>query len=156
MRRTRTSHAKKSPIRMVCTVPAWASKTGKAHKGQSWAHIFDDPSEPWKNWTSCRWTCSRNVKVAQFRQISDPSRYAILHPSTKPRLEKDPRVKRSGGWQLSFFDDMGASGDVWGTSCDDVLRRAFEKKKSGFAAYDARDWKLENVVGHDSFKLRGI
>ena len=164
------SRALKSPIRMVCAAPKRRHTKDRAprrpNSRQAWGHLFGDPSRPWVNWSNCRWVCSRDVRVARFRCVSRPEKYAVLHPSTKPaglgmmptgKVVADRRVRRAGGWQFSMFDDLGASGDVWGSSCDDCLRRTFGRMgKDGAmrSILDARDWRLEAVVGHDGFDLR--
>jgi hypothetical protein len=59
-----------------------------------------------------RWVCDDRLQAAQFQHRVDPSRTVIVHPSTK----------KQGGWQISYFDDRGASGDAQAPSCDVALR----------------------------------
>lgn len=126
-----------SPIRMVCKPPKWSKAKPRRPGGrQRWGHIFDDPSEPYRNWSKCRWACSRSIKVAVFRNVRDRRQYAVLHPSTK----------RGVRWQLSWFDELGAKGDTPGKTCDGVLLTAFGHRKGYFPGQNAREWKLESVV----------
>lgn len=59
----------------------------------------------------CRWTCVAPTRGAQFRDRHDSSQYAVVHPSTK-----------KSGWQVSFFDAKGPSGDVQATTCDAAVK----------------------------------
>lgn len=152
----------KSPIRLRCTPPTWAARAGGRKPGsrQAWSHLFDDPPAPFTNFAQCRWTCVGGLQAAQFRQRSDPRVFAVLHATTKPRgrglvsawdqgkgpawrVGADSRIERAAGWQLSFFDELGARCDVWGADCDDALRRAFDGPRP---AFEARDWRLEAVI----------
>lgn len=59
-----------------------------------------------------RWRCIRPVVAARFTERHNPSRYAIVHRSTK----------RGPPWQITWFDELGPSSDTRRQSCDDALR----------------------------------
>lgn len=62
----------------------------------------------------CQWACRRgDLKAAQFVDRRDPTRIAVLHPSTKQT-----------GWQVSRFDQHGAVGDVIRSTCGAALKDA--------------------------------
>lgn len=60
----------------------------------------------------CYWVCEGAVTGAEFVNRRDPTRTAILHPSTK----------KLGSFQVSRFDADGAVGDVVRSSCSAALR----------------------------------
>lgn len=59
-----------------------------------------------------RWTCDARFQSAEFQDRSYPNRRAIVHRSTK----------YTGRWQVSLFDDRGASGDLNRATCAEALR----------------------------------
>jgi hypothetical protein len=59
----------------------------------------------------CKWKCVGPVRGAMFVERRNPSRYAILHPSTK----------KPGTWQTSFFDEHGPWGDWPRATCDEAV-----------------------------------
>lgn len=100
--------ATKSPIRVGKCFP-WPFKGRKPH-------------EPRK---VCRWVCVAAPRAAEFVHRRDPTRTAVLHPSTK-------RV----GWQVSKFDTDGAVGDVIRSDCSEALHDA---------GIEPMTWRLRTV-----------
>lgn len=73
---------------------------------------------------SCEWTAVGALKAAEFtgRRRAES---AIVHPSTK----------KSGYWQVSFFDRDGPRSDTQHRSLDDALKMVTPKL-----------WKLKSAV----------
>lgn len=63
-----------------------------------------------------KFRCGVGLKSARFVDKRNPSRYYVLHRSTK----------RAGAWQMSLFDTQGAVGDMAGT-CAEVLNEVLPK-----------------------------
>lgn len=86
---------RRSPIYAVCRPWPFPPKPGERHHKPI-----------------CQWACRGPMRAAEFVDRRDPSRRAVLHPSTK----------RAGAWQVSVFDDQGAVGDVVRDSCTQALK----------------------------------
>lgn len=76
----------------------------------------------------CAWRCVAPVAAAEFVSRTDPRQFAVVHPSTK----------RPGMWQVSWFDDHGASRDVQAKTCDEALSHVPPRGRYG--------WRLRSVV----------
>lgn len=62
------------------------------------------------------WECDEaRTRGAQFVQRDDPTKFAILHRSTKTS-------SGNAKWQVSFFDKDGAWGDSQEKTCQRALR----------------------------------
>lgn len=59
-----------------------------------------------------RWRCTQDFRIAEFQERKSPRHTAIVHPS----------IKHAGKWQLTFFDNDEPTGDIQGSSCDELLR----------------------------------
>jgi len=66
------------------------------------------------------WECDEErLRAAQFVQRDDPSKFAVLHQTTKPGNAK---------WQVSFFDSEGAVGDSSEKTCKRALREHLPRR----------------------------
>jgi hypothetical protein len=74
---------------------------------------------------NCEWNLVGSLHAAEFTSRRRSDEFAIVHPSTK----------NPGLWQVSFFDQDGASRDSQHTRVEDALRQVPPKL-----------WKLKNVA----------
>lgn len=59
----------------------------------------------------CKWKATGTARVVKFQDRRDPSRFALLHPSSK----------RGGWWQVTRFDEGGPVGDALRRTADEAL-----------------------------------
>lgn len=59
----------------------------------------------------CEFVCVGTVRAAMLVDKADPTKYVIVHPSTKS----------AGKWQASYFDELGPVGDSERKSCSAAL-----------------------------------
>jgi hypothetical protein len=73
----------------------------------------------------CEWNLVGPLHAAEFSSRRRRDEFAIVHPSTK----------NPGMWQVSFFDQDGASRDSQHTRVEDALKQVSPKH-----------WRLKNVA----------
>ena len=67
---------------------------------------------------SCDWKVVGAFRGAEFVSRSQQEAWAIVHPSTK----------RSGMWQVSFFDEHGPVGDSQHSIVEDALKQVAPRR----------------------------